>query len=294
MQFFGVQFLSLRTYAFFLFVGIGAITSAIAQVNPSNNLTFNVATYNLRLNIAVDGANAWTYRKDAVRDLIRYHEFDVFGTQEGLSDQIADLALMSEYKHVGVGRDDGKQAGEFSAIFYRRDRFTLEGNGDFWLSQTPDKPSLGWDAVCCKRIASWAKLHDVRSGKLFFVFSVHFDHEGIVARRESAKLMLKKIAEIAGTNPVLCVGDFNSTPETEQILVMKSLLLDAYQTTLAPPYGPIGTFNDFKLNASMTERIDYIFTNREIAVLKYGVLSDSFNQRFPSDHHPVVARVEIR
>lgn len=120
----------------------------------------NVATWNLRLNLAQDGANAWPLRKDFVKSLVRYHEFDVFATQEGLPGQIEDLAQMREYGHVGAGRDDGKDAGEHSAIFFRADRFRLLRSGDFWLSQTPDRPSLGWDATCCKRITSWAELQD--------------------------------------------------------------------------------------------------------------------------------------
>lgn len=267
----------------------GALTAHVAVAQDS--ATINVATYNLRYNNPQDGVNAWPQRKEAVKALIRYHEFDLFGTQEGLAGQIEDLAEMREYAHVGVGRDDGKQAGEHSAIFYKKSRFTLTQHGDFWLSPTPDRPSLGWDAKCCKRIASWAKLRDGQRGKSFFVFSVHFDHQGIVARRESAKLMLQKIAEIAGDGPVICLGDFNSTPETEQIATMQGALRDAYQVSAAPPYGPVGTFNNFKLDAAMTERIDYIFVNRSVKVLRYAVLSDSVDRRYPSDHHPVVARI---
>lgn len=293
MNFFKMAFLSLRPYSSFMFLCMMIVSIAHAQDESGKDPAINIASYNLRLNTAHDGQNAWPHRKEAVQSLIRYHEFDIFGTQEGLQDQIAYLALMKEYEHVGVGRDDGKLGGEFATIFFRRDRFALEDHGDFWLSQTPDKPSMGWDAICCKRIASWAKLRDLKSAKSFFVFSVHFDHEGVVARRESAKLMLRKITEIAGSYPVICVGDFNSTPETEQIATMLSVLRDAYHVTSTPPYGPVGTFNGFKLDAPMQERIDYIFVNSQIEVLKYGTLSDSFNQNYPSDHHPVVAKIRM-
>ena len=254
-----------------------------------------VATYNLRLDLAQDGANAWPNRKEAVKALVRYHEFDILGTQEGLAHQIDDLASMPEFAHVGVGRDDGRRAGEHSSIFFRRARFALLAHGDFWLSETPDTPSLGWDAKCCKRLASWAKLRDAKSGKAFYVFSVHFDHEGQVARRESAKLMLRKIEEIAGGETVLCLGDFNATPDSEPIRTMLGgALRDAYRVTESPPYGPVGTFNGFKLDAPMTERIDYVFVSRHVRVLKYAVLSDSFAGRYPSDHHPVVVSLEVR
>lgn len=266
---------------------------AFAPVRAQAPAEFNVATYNLRLNLAQDGANAWPLRKEAVMALIRYHEFDLFGTQEGLPDQIDDLAAMSEYAHVGVGRDDGQRAGEHAAIFYRSARFELIDHGDFWLSQTPERPSMGWDAVCCKRISSWARLRDRASGKRFFVFNAHFDHQGVVARRESALLMLHKMREIAGDAPTVFVGDLNSTPETEQVRTLQAALSDARQVTLTPPYGPVGTFNDFKLDAALTERIDYVFVSAQFRVLKYGVLSDSIDRRYPSDHHPVAVRLAL-
>lgn len=275
-----------------LFVLVVTLSSqfACAEEKPA----FNLASYNLRYDNVSDGANAWPLRKDAVKALIRFHEFDVFGTQEGLAIQIDDLAEMDEYAHVGVGRDDGKQAGEHAAIFYRKDRFAMLKHGDFWLSETPDHPSKGWDAVCCKRIASWAHLRDRRSKKSFFVFSVHFDHQGVLARRESAKLMLKKIKEIAGKQAIVCLGDFNSTPDTEQIATMRSALDDARQLSATPAYGPEQTFNGFAWNETPTERIDYIFISNHFKVKKYGTLSDSAAQRYPSDHFPVVARVTVQ
>ncbi|MCV2356025.1 endonuclease/exonuclease/phosphatase family protein [Paucibacter sp. B2R-40] len=255
--------------------------------------SFNIATYNLRLNLASDGPNAWPQRSAAVKALIRYHEFDVFGTQEGLPEQIDELGAMPEFDHVGVGRDDGKRSGEHAAIFFRKARFEALKNGDFWLSQTPDLPSKGWDARCCNRLASWVLLRDHETGKRFYVFSVHFDHEGVVARKESAKLLLSKIAEIAGELPVFCVGDFNSTPDTEQIQRMQAALGDAFVVSRSPPYGPVGTFNAFKIDAPMQDRIDYMFVSAGIQILKYGVLSDSVAGRFPSDHHPVLVRARL-
>ncbi|OYU26230.1 MAG: endonuclease [Burkholderiales bacterium PBB2] len=267
--------------------------SAAAGPSPSPSPSFQIATYNLRLNLASDGPNAWPLRAEAVKALIRYHEFDVFGTQEGLPEQIDELSRMDEFAHVGVGRDDGKRAGEHSAIFFRKARFEALSSGDFWLSQTPDVPSKGWDARCCNRLASWVQLRDRESQRRFFVFSVHFDHEGEVARKESAKLLLHKVKEIAGTAPVICLGDFNSTPETEQIQRMQAALRDAYRVSQSPPYGPVGTFNAFKIDAPMTARIDYLFLSPGITVLKYGALSDSQAGRFPSDHHPVLLRVRL-
>src|SRR5690606_19870232 len=141
-------------------------------------------------------------------------------------------------------------------------------------------------AKCCNRITSWAQLRDGRTGKSFLVFSVHFDHEGVVARRESAKLLLKKVEEIAGDHPVICVGDFNATPGSEPIVTMQRVLRDAYSVSAAPPYGPVGTFNGFQVGLAATDRIDYIFVSPGVKVLRYAVLSDSIDGRYPSDHFP--------
>jgi endonuclease/exonuclease/phosphatase family metal-dependent hydrolase len=265
-----------------------------ASAAPRSQAPINVATYNLRNSHADDGPNAWPARKDMVKALIRYHEFDIIGTQEGYADQIADLAQMEEFDHVGVGRDDGKSAGEHSAIFFRKSRFALLGKGDFWLSETPERPSFGWDARCCHRLVSWARLRDRSSARVLFVFSLHFDHEGELARRASADLVLRKIAGIARGEPAICVGDFNSTPDTVQIRTMSKAMRDARQASKAPPYGPAGTFNGFRWNEAPAERIDYVFVDRHFDVLKYAVLSDSLDQRYPSDHFPVVARIEFK
>lgn len=252
-----------------------------------------VATYNLRLDLAEDGPNAWPQRREMVKGLIRFHGFDLFGTQEGLPNQITDLEALAEYGRVGVGRDDGKSAGEHSAIFYRRARFELLGNGDFWLSATPERPSKGWDGRCCNRLASWARLRDRQGGRRFTVLCAHFDHEGAVARRESARLMLRKAAEIGGSEPVIVLGDFNATPDSEPVAILRAALRDAREISATPPYGPVGTFNGFKLAAPMRDRIDYVFVGTGVRVLKYGVLSDNLDGRFPSDHHPVVVTLDL-
>ncbi|WP_018621223.1 endonuclease/exonuclease/phosphatase family protein [Spirosoma luteum] len=252
-----------------------------------------VATYNLRYNNKGDGINAWPNRKDQVKALIQFHEFDLFGTQEALRDQLNDVDELKEFAFLGAGRDDGKEAGEHSAIFYKKDRFKVLDSGNFWLSETPDKPGKGWDATCCNRICSWAKFSDMTTKKEFFFFSVHFDHQGVEARRQSGKLMAAKIKEIAKNAPVILTGDFNSTPETEQIQTIQTLLNDAHAVTKTPPYGPEGTFNAFKFDAPMDKRIDYIFVSKQFDVLKYGVLTDAKDQRYPSDHQPVMTKLVL-
>lgn len=273
-----------------LALGLAAMGSPLAAAPAP----FNVATYNLRLDTEDDGVNQWPHRKDAVRALVRYHGFDLFGTQEGLPNQIDDLAEMAEFDHVGVGRDDGRREGEHSAIFFRRARFQLLAHGDFWLSETPERPSVGWDGRCCNRLASWAKLRDRRTGRAFAVFNAHFDHEGVVARRESARLILRKAHEIAGPLPFICLGDFNSTPESDAARVLAAELRDARAIVTSAPYGPVGTFNGFRIDAPLTDRIDYIFVGPRFEVQTYAALTDSFQGRFPSDHLPVVARIALR
>jgi len=253
-----------------------------------------IATYNLRYNNPGDGADAWPNRKEMVKDLVRYHDFDVFGTQEGFREQLKGVAELPGYAFVGRGRDDGKEAGEHSAIFYKKARLQLLQTGDFWLSQTPDRPGKGWDATCCNRICTWAQFKDLQTGQVFYFFSVHFDHEGVEARRQSGLLMVQKIKEIAKNAPVVCVGDLNSTPDTEQVKTIETLLGDARELTQHPAYGPVGTFQGFELNAPLTDRIDYIFVSRGSTVLSYAVLTDSMRGHYPSDHFPVLAEVMLK
>lgn len=253
----------------------------------------NVATYNIRQNNPEDGINAWPNRKEEVKSLIRFHDFDIFGTQEGFITQLNDLLTMKEFAYTGRGRDDGIQAGEHSAIFYKKDHFELLDSGDFWLRENPEEPGLGWDATCCNRICSWGKFRDKLTHIEFYFFSVHFDHQGVTARKESAKLMVTKINEIAGDSPVFCVGDFNATNDSEPIQTMKSSLYDSREVSKTKPYGPPGTASGFSINTNLDKIIDFIFVNKHISVLKYGILSDHQTRNFPSDHLPVMIKVKI-
>jgi endonuclease/exonuclease/phosphatase family metal-dependent hydrolase len=252
-----------------------------------------VASYNIRYDNPRDGDNVWSNRKEPLKALIQFHDFDIFGTQEAMIGQIEGIAELQQYAWYGKGRDDGQHAGEHCAIFYKKDRFKLLDSGDFWLSETPDKPTIGWDSRVNKRVCSWGKFRDMKAKKEFYFLSVHFDNLGAVARRESAKLMVSKIKEIAGDKPVICVGDLNSTPETEQVQKMLTILRDSREISELPPYGPVGTTNSFKFDAPMKNRIDYIFVSKQIAVQKYGALNDSYDQKYPSDHLPIVAKIVI-
>lgn len=252
-----------------------------------------MATFNLRYDTASDGVNAWANRREWVRDLINYHEFDVFGIQEGLAHQVDFLAEDGTSDTVGEGRDDGKRAGEFSALFYNKKRFKRHEFGTFWLSPTPDVPSKGWDAAL-NRICTWARLSDNDSkGRDFYVFNTHFDHKGSEAQRKSAELIVTKIKAIADKKPFFFSGDLNSTPETPQIKLLSAELRNARTVSETKPYGPVGTFNGFDVNRPLGEPIDYIFVSPTVRVLKYAALPDQWDKRYPSDHLPVVIKAEL-
>ncbi|RZJ19748.1 MAG: endonuclease/exonuclease/phosphatase family protein, partial [Acinetobacter sp.] len=247
-------------------------------------------SYNIRLNVKSDGINAWPNRKDNVKALVKFYDADILCVQEALPDQFDDLLANSDFDVVGVGRDDGKRKGEFSAIYFNKNRFTKKDGGTFWLSLTPDVPSKGWDAAL-NRICSWVKLYDKSNKKEFIVFNTHYDHVGVQARIESAKLIKQKIQEIAPKLPVVFTGDLNVTPETEAITTIKSFLIDTKEITIEPPYGPTGTFNSFNWNSQLKDKIDYIFVNKAFKVQKFAVLSDSKDQHYYSDHLPVFVKL---
>jgi endonuclease/exonuclease/phosphatase family metal-dependent hydrolase len=285
-----------RPWARALYIGLALAVVLAALAHPAYaHMEFNAATYNLRLNTPDDGPNAWPLRRRRSRACVDRLSPGRFAGHAGrLMDQVEDLAAMPGFAYVGVGRDDGKRAGEHSAIFYRTSSFPVAGARRFLVERDAGTvPGKGWDATCCNRIASWAKLRERVSGQVFYAFSVHFDHQGVIARRESAHLMVRKMHEIAGDNPVLCLGDFNATPESEPIRIMSASLRDARAVSQAPPYGPVGTFNDFKIDAPLKDRIDYIFLGPRWQVLRYAVLTDMHEARFPSDHLPVVARLKL-
>lgn len=237
--------------------------------------------------------NAWGHRKDMVNGLIRFHDIDIVGTQEGFKHQLEDILRLSDYDYVGVGRDDGKDAGEHSAIVYKKNRFEVIEKGDFWFSETPEVPGKGWDAECCNRICSWAKFIDKDSNKEFCVFNVHYDHQGKEARKNSSLLLMKRVKQIAYGQPIVITGDFNAVPDSEpiQIIYNDGRFEDSYKVSEQPPYGTLGTTNSFRLDAPMQNRIDYVWVTENISVKKYGVINDMQYGHFPSDHFPVMVNV---
>ncbi|WP_161599555.1 endonuclease/exonuclease/phosphatase family protein [Hymenobacter nivis] len=260
-----------------------------ALAGPLGAQTLKLATYNIRYDNKQDTANAWHKRLPYLAGLIKFQDFDLFGTQEVLRNQLQDLAgALPGYGHVGVGRDDGKEAGEYSAIFYKTAKFELLKQGTFWLSPTPAVVSKGWDAAL-PRICTWGQFRDRGTGFVFYFFNTHFDHIGVVARRESAKLILARVQALAGATPAILSGDFNVDQRDESYALINASgrLKDAYATA-ALVYAPNGTFNDFNSRAKSDARIDHIFLSPAFTVARYGILTDTYGGgKTPSDHYPV-------
>jgi endonuclease/exonuclease/phosphatase family metal-dependent hydrolase len=285
------------SYKLLSFLLLSIIMVSIAQAQSNAETEIRVMSYNIRYDNPDDGINRWTNRSDRAASLIQFNKAEIIGLQEALHRQITWLDNSLEgYDWVGVGRTDGKLEGEFSPILYDAQRFELLQNGTFWLSPTPEKPSKGWDAAL-PRICTWVRLKERTSGKEFLVFNTHFDHRGEQAREESAKVIMQKIDEISGQEtPVLLTGDFNTQPNSAPYNVITQTLADAFEHTSVPHSGPTATYLDEGGGFSVASgeggrRIDYIFTNKNVTVLRHGILSTFRDGRFPSDHLPVVADV---
>lgn len=252
-----------------------------------------VMSYNIKYANENDGENSWSKRKDHLASQIQFYEPHIFGVQEALHGQLEFLKEeLSGYDYFGKGRDDGAQKGEFSAIFYKVKKFELLEQGTFWLSSTPEAPGKGWDADY-PRVCTYGKFRDKKSGKEFWVFNTHFDHVGVKARAESAKLIHSKIEELnEEEKPVILMGDLNLEPNTEEILFLSKEYKDSKKIA-GKVFGPEGTFNGYDFLSPVTRRIDYIFTANGIRVKKYAVLSDSKDLKYPSDHLPVFVKLKL-
>lgn len=255
-----------------------------------------VMSYNIRLELKSDGENWWELRKDRVAGLMNYYEADFIGMQEVLQNQLNYLKdNLVGYDYIGVGRDDGKEAGEYSCLFYKKDKFTLIQQSTFWLSPTPDIPSKGWDAAL-NRVCTYGLFKNNKTKKFVWVFNTHFDHIGKEARLESAKLIIKKIKELNTKNyPVVLTGDFNSRPEDDPIQFICSNMKDS-RTISEMVYGNADTWNAFQFDKKPDGRIDYIFINdpAKMKVKKFATITDSYDKKYPSDHFPVLATMEIK
>lgn len=281
-----------------------------------------VGSYNIRNDNQGDAkrGNGWVQRCPVICDMIEWNNVDVFGAQEVKRNQIDDmLRELEDYDYVGVGRDDGKDKGEFSPVFYKRDRFKLLDQGTFWISETPDKVGVkGWDAAL-PRICSYARLQDKVTKQKFWFFNLHMDHVGVEARREGAKLIARKITQMCGDEPAMVSGDFNVDQNNEayKTIVSQGVLTDSFDKA-EKRYNYTGTFNSFNPNLFTESRIDHIFVTKHVKVRNYAVLTDGYwipnpeakdkikgeaapqeinferhIHRCPSDHYPVMLRVEL-
>ena len=282
-----------------------------------------VGSYNIRNSNSGDtkNGNGWERRCPVICDQVEWVGFDVFGLQEVKHNQLEDmLAGLPDYDYEGVGRDDGKQAGEYSPILYKKERFKKLEGGTFWISETPEKVGVkGWDAAL-PRICSYVHLQDKVTKKRFWFFNLHMDHIGVEARREGAKLIAKKITEMCGKEPAFVSGDFNVDQHNEayRTILNTGILYDSYEVA-DKKFATTGTFNSFDSNLFTESRIDHIFVTEHVTVNNYAVLTDGYwtpneksNQsrkgnaapqeidfspyehRCPSDHYPIAAKITFK
>lgn len=255
--------------------------------------SYKLMSYNIRYATAADGVNDWSNRKEKVFDVIRKYDPDILGVQEALHQQLNDLITnLSEYTYVGVGRDDGKNAGEFSAILYKKEKFKNLDDSTFWLSTTPDVPgSKSWDAAIT-RVASWIKIKDTKEDKIFFVMNTHFDHIGTAARQQSALIIKDQITKLTGENPAIVMGDFNCLREDPPYQVM--IGKEGRQLYDPAPDNAPGTFCSFVVNSIPCRAIDYIFHTEEWRKETYEAIQDNDGKHYPSDHLPVMVELTLK
>lgn len=253
----------------------------------------SIISYNIRYDNDWDIENSWEIRRNKIGQILVQYSASIIGIQEGLLNQVQYIdSSLIDYEYVGVGRDDGKKKGEFCAIYFDTTRYVLLKNSTFWLSETPDTISVGWDAAL-ERICTYGLFKDRITKKEFWVFNTHFDHIGVVAREKSSELILKRMNKINRQSlPVILMGDFNSIPNSSPIKEIKTELSDALQISLEKLHGPRGTFNGFNEDLPIEKRIDYIFTN-DLKVLSYTHINDRLNNnRHISDHLPVMIKIQ--
>lgn len=288
--------LSLRTGCLAALAALYAVSTGAAPVADPTRL--RVMTYNIRLDLASDGVNRWANRSHWVAAQVQWLRPDIFGLQEVLPGQKADLAdQLPQYRIIGGGRDDGKETGEASPLGFDKRRFALLESGLFWLSLTPSVPSKGWDAAL-PRIVTWARLRLRGTQQVVLAVNTHWDHIGIIARQQSGAQMLRWIGENAKRcEKVVLLGDFNSELDSEQMRALTKeplSLRDARGASRTPPFGPSGTFNAFEPQPNPSRAIDHVLLGRHIDVERYAVFAQIIDGRVPSDHFPVLADLVLK
>ncbi len=260
--------------------------------------TVRVLTFNLRyLNNSDKGAKAWTERRDAVAEVIKKDASDFIGVQEALRVMLDDVkARVPGYGELGVGREDGKQKGEYSAILYREAAWEVSASGTFWLSDTPEVVASSTWGNKVTRICTWGRFKHKASGKELFVFNAHFDHQSQPSREKSAALVLQRIRDRGSNAPVIVTGDLNATPENAAVTVLQKgppVFTDAWLSLhRETPAAEAGTFHDFS-GRQDRGHIDYIFSSPEITPVESAILHDGKDGKYPSDHFPVRATLKV-
>lgn len=301
-----IRYKTLFLLTLFIFVPISnsaknvMFSFILNEVHNSNSNSLRMMTYNIRFDNPADGVHAWPNRKELVASVIRFHKADIIGVQEALEYQIQDLMeLLPGYDWVGVGRnEDG--GGEFSAILYRSSVVAVKAAQTFWLSESPDEPgSKSWDSSL-PRIATWAHFVTSSDGRELFVLNTHFDHRGEQARLESARLLKEQVSKLANGLPVIVMGDLNATSEQPPLVLLSDTplsdgrsLRDGFVHSIVPHHGPASTWTGFtKIEAD--RRIDYIFASEDLPIHYHAILTDKLEDRYPSDHLPVLVEVELK
>ena len=276
------------------FLKLIGIVLVIFMANKGFSQDISVMTYNIKWDNTNDTVNNWNDRKEAMVDLLKHYQPNIIGMQEVVNGQLNYLVTnLPNFASIGVGREDGKEKGEYSPILYDTELLKVVKSSTFWLSDTPDKISVGWDAAL-ERICTYALFEDLKTKKQFWVFNTHFDHIGVMAREKSAELIVSKMKDINMDNlPVVLMGDLNLTPDETPILYLKDALTDGHSITEKKFYGPTGTFNGFDQDRVLTNRIDYIFVD-SFKVLEYMHIDDRMeNNKHISDHLPVLATISF-
>lgn len=271
------------------FKNILVFSIALVVYFPVHGQEIKAMTYNIKYDKVSDTVNNWNNRKEALVELMKHYDASFIGAQEVLHRQLVYIdSSLSNFSYIGVGRDDGKEKGEYSPIFYDTLRYKMLHNSTFWLSETPDKISVGWDASM-ERICTYGLFEEKATGKKMYVFNMHFDHIGNLAREKSAELVYQKMKRINNENlPAILMGDLNLYPETKPIQFLQNKLSDGQTSTLKSFYGPAGTYNGFNHNAVLDKRIDYIFVEG-FKVKSYIHIDDRMeNNQHISDHLPVL------
>lgn len=254
---------------------------------------YEMASFNIRFDNPADGENSWEYRKEHVLGMMAHYRWDVVGLQEARGNQLRFLSELDDYRTEGASRDHDPES-EHSPIFYKKSVFDKEDGGTFWLSQTPDVPSKSWGSDCM-RICTWVRLKDMRNGKRLLFMNTHLDHISEEARYRGALMILDWIEQYAVGLPVVLTGDFNASPEERCYKEIIKRLTDTRRVADANHYGPWGTFADFRYDIPWSElkEIDYIFADKQVKVLRTRAVTDSFDRKYPSDHFPITATLEI-